>query len=97
MIYKQSIDGFRAVIAIVTHGLFSQFFDCCCRYVGEKLQRFGMVKKRKKGAIISTVYDDVEETDPAELLLRRNEPYGLKHRPSHIRFMKASLRPSDIL
>jgi hypothetical protein len=46
--------------------------------------------------IISTVYDDARDTDPAERLLRRQEPYHLKHRAGAVRFLKSDevLRPS---
>ncbi|ESP00950.1 hypothetical protein LOTGIDRAFT_207744 [Lottia gigantea] len=64
-------------------------------YYGEKLQRFQpsvrkIPKIEKNEHLITTVYDNPAVTDPDEPLLRRNEPYIIKHRPSvgHIEFLK---------
>ncbi|KAK6190941.1 hypothetical protein SNE40_002701 [Patella caerulea] len=60
---------------------------------GEKLKKFGpsFKKKAKNDHLITTIYDDPSVTDPSEPLLRRNEPYIIKHTPgiSHINFMKS--------
>ena len=53
-------------------------------YTGEKIQRFGLIKRSRKDepGHISTVYDNKNETDPQEPLLRRQGTHHLKHRPS---------------
>ncbi|XP_050411445.1 G patch domain-containing protein 3 [Patella vulgata] len=60
---------------------------------GEKLKKIcpSFKKKAKNDHLITTIYDDPSVTDPTEPLLRRNEPYIIKHTPgiSHIEFMKS--------
>ena len=52
------------------------------RYYGEKVARFAAPKPKRqlRDFVISTVYDNSEETDPAEPLLRRNHHHHIKHR-----------------
>ena len=64
-------------------------------YYGEKLERTtAAFKRRKKDVLVSTIYDDTDETDPQEALLRRNEPYHLKHRDITTPY-QAFRRPQD--
>lgn len=54
-------------------------------YFGEQLPRFSSSSQRRtatQGAFIATVYDKPSDTDPAEPLLRRNQPTCLKYRYS---------------
>ncbi|XP_013379646.1 G patch domain-containing protein 3 [Lingula anatina] len=58
-------------------------------YHGEKLIRYGFKRPRaEKQVIISTIYDNPEDTDPAEPLLRRKNPHSLKYREP-VNFTKA--------
>ncbi|XP_077996044.1 G patch domain-containing protein 3-like [Glandiceps talaboti] len=61
-------------------------------YYGEKLNKnVPKVGGRRtaEDCIISTVYDDPKQTDPAELLLRSQHPWTLKYR-HEIKFRKAT-------
>ncbi|KAL8582200.1 hypothetical protein ACOMHN_004119 [Nucella lapillus] len=54
-------------------------------YRGEKLRRHGASSSQRKRkadgeVLISTVYDNPEDTDPMEPLRRRNDPSHIKHR-----------------
>ncbi|XP_041378693.1 G patch domain-containing protein 3-like [Gigantopelta aegis] len=52
-------------------------------YRGKKLARYvrkAAQKRADEGGIITSIYDNPDETDPTETLLRRNNPYGLKYR-----------------
>ncbi|XP_069751589.1 G patch domain-containing protein 3 isoform X2 [Narcine bancroftii] len=59
-------------------------------YHGEKLQNFQSVKKlcRQTGHLISTVYDQPEEIDQGDTLLRRQPVTSMKYRQD-IKFVKA--------
>ncbi|XP_033113500.1 G patch domain-containing protein 3-like [Anneissia japonica] len=59
-------------------------------YHGESLRSGGPAKKRQKeGYRLTTIYDDPQETDPPEMLLRSNFPEWMKYR-QEVKFMKAS-------
>ena len=72
-----------------------------CRYYGENIRAqsassSGKHRKRRSphDVIISTIYDNPAELDPPEPLLRRNEPYHLKHRDLSAPY-QAFRRPQD--
>ena len=60
-------------------------------YYGEKLSNDPGTSSRKRRAdkevIISSIYDDPEDTDPTEPLLRSRGPYHLKYR-AEVKFKK---------
>ncbi|KAJ8044005.1 G patch domain-containing protein 3 [Holothuria leucospilota] len=49
-------------------------------YHGEKLDRYPGVKRQKSSPIISTIFDDKEQTEESTTLLRRSKPSALKYR-----------------
>ena len=77
-----------------------KYFVDCCSFYGENLQAQAAhlppkkKRKRENDVTISTIYDDPAELDPPERLMRRNEPYHLKHRHVLPPF-QAFQRPSD--
>ncbi|KAH9515528.1 G patch domain-containing protein 3 [Bulinus truncatus] len=55
-------------------------------YIPERQQIYGLsrTKKSREAQHITTVYDDLQKTDPKEDLLQRAELSTLKHRQSHL-------------